>query len=262
MPGPRRLGPAGARPDPSVNAHLTLTSCQGNIDGMDLEELIRDVERRAGGEPLDRLAEAASLSRVLGEMSDHLLGHFVDRARGAGASWAQVGGHLGVSKQAAQQRFVVGEVSLDDLTNRASVVLLKAQDAARERGEEETTSAHLVLAMLGEWSCVAGLSLESVGVGRRRLRRAIGATLPPSSPATLEHRPWSPGMRRTLELARRRRLRMGHPQVGTEHLLLGLLDAGDQPAVGVLTRLSPTEDLTPALEAAVSALLRESRAGG
>jgi hypothetical protein len=42
----------------------------------------------------------------LGELSDHLIGHFVDRARRSGASWTDIGRSMGVTKQAAQKRFV------------------------------------------------------------------------------------------------------------------------------------------------------------
>ena len=44
----------------------------------------------------------------LGELADHLIGHFVDQARRAGASWTDIGRAMGVTKQAAQQRFVRG----------------------------------------------------------------------------------------------------------------------------------------------------------
>jgi hypothetical protein len=42
----------------------------------------------------------------LGDVADHLIGHFVDQARRSGATWTQIGQSLGVSKQAAQKRFV------------------------------------------------------------------------------------------------------------------------------------------------------------
>jgi hypothetical protein len=36
---------------------------------------------------------------------ERLTGEWVDKAREAGASWAQIGTALGISRQAAQQRF-------------------------------------------------------------------------------------------------------------------------------------------------------------
>src|SRR6476619_7258766 len=58
------------------------------------------------GDALQHLADAAETASFLGDLSDHLIGHFVDQARRAGASWTDIGQHMGVSKQAAQQRFV------------------------------------------------------------------------------------------------------------------------------------------------------------
>jgi hypothetical protein len=38
-----------------------------------------------------------------------LIGHFVDQARRSGASWTEIGKSMGVTKQAAQKRFVPKE---------------------------------------------------------------------------------------------------------------------------------------------------------
>src|ERR1700724_3453625 len=58
------------------------------------------------GGPLDNVGDAMVVATQLEEQSDALIGHFVDQARRAGASWSQIGSSMGVSKQAAQKRFV------------------------------------------------------------------------------------------------------------------------------------------------------------
>ena len=58
------------------------------------------------GGPLDNVADAFAVSARLDEQSDALIGYFVDQARKSGASWSQIGAAMGVSKQAAQKRFV------------------------------------------------------------------------------------------------------------------------------------------------------------
>ena len=58
------------------------------------------------GGPLDNVADAFVVSARLDEQSDALIGYFVDQARKSGASWSQIGAAMGVSKQAAQKRFV------------------------------------------------------------------------------------------------------------------------------------------------------------
>ena len=70
-----------------------------------LDTLIDSI-KKARTEPLDQLADAMMVGEHLGEVADHLIGHFVDQARRSGASWAEIGRSMGVSKQAAQQRFV------------------------------------------------------------------------------------------------------------------------------------------------------------
>src|ERR1041385_5193870 len=85
-----------------------------------LVELITQVEA-SGADPADRLARAVNVADDLGALGDSLVGHFVDEARAAGLSWSQIGGALGVSKQAVQQRFVPrGESALAALLNSAA----------------------------------------------------------------------------------------------------------------------------------------------
>src|SRR5690606_40891933 len=55
---------------------------------------------------LDHLPGAVVPAGRIGDVADHLIGHFVDQARRSGASWTQIGASMGVTKQAAQKRFV------------------------------------------------------------------------------------------------------------------------------------------------------------
>ena len=61
-----------------------------------LDELINHVKSLdPDGNALDRLSAAVQVSQDLGELSDHLVGHFVDQARRAGASWTDIGQSMG-----------------------------------------------------------------------------------------------------------------------------------------------------------------------
>src|SRR5262245_10347561 len=118
---------------------------------MTLDELITNVKgRHPDGTALDHLSEATVVADHLGELADHLVGHFVDQARRSGASWTMIGQAMGVTKQAAQKRFVAGDSSMDRFTDRAKVVVLKAQNEARNRGDAEVNGVHLVFGMLAE----------------------------------------------------------------------------------------------------------------
>ena len=61
-----------------------------------LDELIHALDT-AHEAPLERLSGAVLVAEHLGEMSDHLIGHFVDRARRSGASWTDIGRSMGVT---------------------------------------------------------------------------------------------------------------------------------------------------------------------
>src|SRR6516225_8683627 len=64
------------------------------------------------GSPLEHLADAVVAASRLDQQSDALIGYFVDQARSSGASWSQIGAALGVSKQAAQKKFVARDDEL------------------------------------------------------------------------------------------------------------------------------------------------------
>src|ERR1700742_71734 len=72
-----------------------------------LSELISYVHvLHPDGDELAQLSEAMVIAQRMNENADHLIGHFVDQARAAGASWTAIGESMGVTKQAAQKRFV------------------------------------------------------------------------------------------------------------------------------------------------------------
>src|ERR1700754_74886 len=70
-----------------------------------LDDLI-DAIKNVHTDALEQLSDAVLLAETLDEVADHLIGHFVDQARRSGASWTEIGKSMGVSKQAAQKRFV------------------------------------------------------------------------------------------------------------------------------------------------------------
>jgi hypothetical protein len=230
---------------------------------MTLDELITQVKQRhPDGTALDYLAEASSIADHLGDLADHLVGHFVDQARRGGASWTMIGQSMGVTKQAVQKRFVASDSAMDRLTDRAKVVLLKAQLEARNRGHGEVTSLHLVLGLLAEWEGLAGQAIADAGATRDAVAAAVVAVLPPDGEPLAYHVPYSAGLKKVHELAVRESLRLGHNYVGTEHVLLGLLEAPNEPGAGVLTGLGVTKAGVEAWTLRALEDLRRSRGTG
>jgi Clp amino terminal domain, pathogenicity island component len=211
-------------------------------------------------EPLDQLTDAVIAADHLGEVADHLIGHFVDQARRSGASWSDIGRSMGVSKQAAQKRFVVKPDSELDpaqgfsrFTDRARQVVVAAQEAAREAGNSSITPAHLVLGLVSEPRSLAATTVKSQGVDLDKVRRTALATLPPSADYVPELIPFDGPAKKALELTFRVALRLGHNYIGTEHMLLALLEVED--GTGVLAGLGVDReraeaDITAAIAAA------------
>src|SRR3954449_5979720 len=126
-----------------------------------LDDLISGVET-AHANPLDRVGGAVMIAEHLGDTADHLIGHFVDRARRAGASWTDIGRSMGVSKQAVQKRFVPKETPhyFTRFTPQARNVVVAAQNEARAAGHTEIRPEHLVLGLLSE---PEGLAVQVLG---------------------------------------------------------------------------------------------------
>jgi hypothetical protein len=210
---------------------------------MTLDELISNVKaRHPDGTALDHLSEASLIADHLGELADHLVGHFVDQARRAGASWTMIGQSMGVTKQAAQKRFVAGDSSMERFTDRAKVVVLKAQNEARHRGHQEVTSVHLIFGLLSEWEGLAGQAIEAAGAAKEAVASRTATALEPTGQPIAYHVPFSAGLKKIYELTVREALRLGHNYVGTEHILLALLEAREEPGAQILTNLGVSKD--------------------
>jgi ATP-dependent Clp protease ATP-binding subunit ClpA len=197
-----------------------------------LDELINAI-KQVHSDVLDQLTDAVLAAEHLGEIADHLIGHFVDQARRSGASWTDIGQSMGVTKQAAQKRFVLRAetTTLDPnqgferFTPRARNAVVAAQNAAHEANNDEITPAHLVLGMLSDADALATKLLTAQQVQPESIRAAI--TLPPAVDDTPTLIPFSGPARKALELTFREALRLGHNYIGTEHLLLALLELED-----------------------------------
>ncbi|MEU1246490.1 Clp protease N-terminal domain-containing protein [Micromonospora arida] len=227
-----------------------------------LDDLIQAI-KTAHTDALDQLTDAVIAADHLGEVADHLIGHFVDQARRSGASWTDIGRSMGVTKQAAQKRFVpkaTEAAALDPnagfgrFTPRARNVVMASQEEARASGNAEIGPEHLVLALLAEPDGLAARVMAGRGATPEVVREAVGAVLPPRAEQVPDLIPYDARGKKALELTFREALRLGHNYIGTEHMLLALLEQED--GAGVLTNLGLDKatveaDLAAALAAAV-----------
>jgi hypothetical protein len=214
-----------------------------------LDDLI-DVIKKVHSEPLDQLTDAVLAAESLDEIADHLIGHFVDQARRSGASWTEIGKCMGVTKQAAQKRFMPKATSFDSaaldpnagfgrFTPRARNVVVVAQNKAQAAGNTEINPDHLLLGLFDDPEGLAAKLLKGQGVDAAAVDKAV--TLPPRTegdvPALI---PFNSPAKKVLELTFRQALRLGHNYIGTEHILLALLEAEDDD--GVLHGLGVDKD--------------------
>ena|SRR5215469_5243622 len=209
-----------------------------------LDDLIEAITK-VRSDPLEQLSDAVIVADHLGEVADHLIGHFVDQARRSGASWTDIGRSMGVTKQAAQKRFVPkyhgGPQDLDSADHfsrfspRARNAVVVAQNEAHAAGNDQIRPEHLVLGLLADPDALAAKAIIAQGVSLTTVRQAATAALPPAADKMPALIPFDPQAKKALELTFREALQMGHNYIGTEHILLALLEL--ENGTGVLTGL-------------------------
>jgi len=207
-----------------------MTSKPPGTASVRLDDLIEAI-KKVHTDALDQLQDAVIAADHLGDVADHLIGHFVDQARRSGASWTEIGKSMGVTRQAAQKRFVPkAESDLDPTqgfgryTPRARKAVMAAHEAAKAAGGSEGLPEHLVLGLLAEPEGLGARAIVAQGVSLDAVREAATAALPPAADEVPELIPYGPAAKKTLELTFREALRLGHNYVGTEHILLALLE--------------------------------------
>jgi hypothetical protein len=195
--------------------------------------LVAQVHQRAAAvDPAGLLDAAAAISAEHAADADRLLDHFVAHARGGGMSWTDIGARLGVSKQAARQRFASTTPAgappfAGRIAPRLQACLDRAGEHARADGAAEIGTQHLLAGLLAEG--IAAAILERLGVRAEAIRdtshRLFG---PPDTTAGSHTPPMSTEATCALDAAAHTAAtKNSAPQVHTEHLLAVLaLDPG------------------------------------
>jgi hypothetical protein len=200
--------------------------------------LIEIVQERAhSDEPLALLETAVVVAGETGTAADALIEHYVGAARAAGLSWTLVGEALGVSKQAARQRFA-HRLEVSDLIGDAAEAIvmvprlsacLETAQAAAKADNSVTSTHHLLLGLLHAGG--AANMLDQLGVMRDKVREASTRLFEPAlitGADGRERRVVGDGEADEAVIqARRLAARRGQSQFRTEHLLFCLaLDPG------------------------------------
>jgi dihydroneopterin aldolase len=108
-------------------------------------------------------------------------------------------------------------------TERARKVVVSSQDEARRMGHNYIGTEHLLLGLLREDQGLAARVLVSLGVTLGKAREQVESIVGYGEEETSGQAPFTPRSKKVLELALREALQLGHNYIGTEHLLLGLI---------------------------------------
>ena len=125
---------------------------------------------------------------------------------------------------------------MERFTQRARRVLSLAHQEAERMHQNYIGTEHLLLGLMKEEGGVAGRVLRELGLDAVRMEEVIiritGVGTETSAKLDL-----SPGVQRALENAVEEARKLGHHYIGTEHLLLGLVQLGEGVALDVLRKL-------------------------
>jgi hypothetical protein len=207
------------------------------VDVPGIEQLAADIPP---GSAVDRLGAASELAAKLRARGDELVDQFVEAARANGSSWSEIGGALGTSKQAAQQRFAAlanppaGHAPFG-LTGSAADSLMKAAAHAKGLGHHYIRPEHMVLAIVDQPDELGGKVLADLGVTLGAVRAGVEARLGSGPPRPAGSLGVAPQTKRLLELARSTAKSLGHRCPRTEHILLAVTSPKlDSPAATLL----------------------------
>ena len=163
------------------------------MEAVSVAKLVDAVRQQAPGAPLDRVEAALTVSEELASCADELIGQFVGEARRAGCSWTEIGQRIGVSKQAARQRFAdprrrAPKAWSCRLSAPCGGCLEAARREAAADGAAEVGTHHLLIGLFREG--VAAAVLEELGVRADAVRAAARELFPEEEvcPASGRHR--------------------------------------------------------------------------
>jgi Clp amino terminal domain, pathogenicity island component len=210
-----------------------------------LDHLRRAVEARGPhASTLDALGAAVAVADEMRVAADELLDGYVGRCRAEGCSWAEIGEAFGISKQAAQQRFVAGPSGgpMTGLTDRARHVLVHAQKEARSLGHNYLGTEHLLLGLLRERAGLAARALGVLDVSADAVRAHVVEMIGRGDGVESGPIQFTPRSKKVLELAHRESKRLRHPCAGTEHMLLAIVAEGEGVAAKILAALGAGDE--------------------
>jgi ATP-dependent Clp protease ATP-binding subunit ClpC len=137
-------------------------------------------------------------------------------------------------------------------TDRARQAVVHAQEEARLLGHDHIGTEHLLLGLLRQDGGEVSAVLAPLDIGLAAARERVAAETGEGTGPVPGQIPFTPRVKRVLELSLREAQRLGHESIDAGHIMLGLLREGQGLAARVLVDLGASP---PALREALSLAL-------
>jgi ATP-dependent Clp protease ATP-binding subunit ClpC len=122
-------------------------------------------------------------------------------------------------------------------TDKAVKVIMLAQEEARRLGHNFVGTEQILLGVIGEGTSVAANVLADLGVTLQDAQAEVEKIIGRGTGFVPAEIPFTPKVKRNLELAIQEARQLGHNHIGPEHLMLGLIRDGEGVATRVLSNL-------------------------
>ena len=122
-------------------------------------------------------------------------------------------------------------------TPESRSVIADARKEAHSLRHNFIGTEHLLLALLLERDGAAARALSSFGLTVDDVRTTVAELIGPGPSPYQGQAPFTPRTKKVLELSLRHAVRLGDRGIGTEHILLGILDEGEGVAARVIEEM-------------------------
>jgi ATP-dependent Clp protease ATP-binding subunit ClpC len=123
-------------------------------------------------------------------------------------------------------------------TEQARLVVVAAQKEARHLHHRDIGTGVILLALTGQGTGTSARALASLGITAEAAGQQVREIVTPGQPLPpLVQIPFSAPAKQALELSSHEAETLGHAKADTGHLLLGLLDVGNNQATQILNGL-------------------------
>ncbi len=123
----------------------------------------------------------------------------------------------------------------DRFNEQARLVVVSAQDESRALKHDHIGTEHFLLALFRKEAGIAPLLLEACDLSVADVREKVVAVVGEGERVVTGQIPFTPHAKKVMEGALREALSLGHNYVGSEHILLGLVQTKDSLASRILS---------------------------